>query len=688
MGKLDKVHNTFRDLEESNILQPYMMDAIKEIAKACQAFEVKESAPPIAVMALRSLHSEVAKIYILRLCTWMRTTTEEISKDETWVSVSILERNKSPYSISYLPLAFRSIMTSAMDQINLMIQSLRSEALKSEDMFMHLQEIQESIRLAFLNCFLHFSGHLENIGGELAQTRSNKENFLQNGYSHEPTEKTSELLPGSVVDPHQQLLIVLSNIGYCKDELCTELYNKYRHVWLQSRERDEGDSDIRDLVVCFSGLEEKVLAQYTFAKANLIRSAAVNYLLDAGIQWGAAPAVKGVRDAAVELLHTLVAVHAETAMGLSLKPLLIDQPNTDPNYCFLLRSFLPPSWTQIASPNLPTYALATSTKNIAFSKGTPNLFSTLATIVPEERLLSTEVTTLRERSFSAKLSNQINTRQQGNIRGIELENGPGNVEATEDDPDMEQVENVSNPLSPFVYSKRKRDKAGSSDTLSPPKAMFDTDLDVPIAKGYTQTYDIDYQVFAGAKPLLDKTLGILVEGLIDTFLSLFHENKTKDLRSLDANGFCQLMLELEYFETILHPYLTQDASESLKSLQGVLLEKATESVTESVENLGHHRRSTRGSEDALADDRQQVMSVSPDDLIALAQQFSSELLQAELERTRINTACFVESIPLDMVPEPAKAAYASFRGSIDSPSRSFRGTQAVGSPSFSRQRRR
>ena len=54
------------------------------------------------------------------------------------------------------------------------------------------------------------------------------------------------------------------------------------------------------------------------------------------------------------------------------------------------------------------------------------------------------------------------------------------------------------------------------------------------------------QVFAGAKPLLDKTLGILVEGLIDTFLSLFHENKTKDLRSLDANGFCQLMLEVKY----------------------------------------------------------------------------------------------------------------------------------------------
>ncbi|GMN51854.1 hypothetical protein TIFTF001_020998 [Ficus carica] len=501
-----KVHNTFRDLEESNILRPYMSDAIKDITKACEAFEVKESAPPVAVSAVRTLCSEITKIYILRLCSWMRVSTEEISKDETWVPVSNIERNKSPYTISFLPLAFRSVMASAMDQINLMVQSLRSEAAKSEDMFAQFQETQESIRLAFLNCYLDFAGHLERIGSELAQNKTSKEgSYLPNGYSDELEDKSLTNLPGSVVDPHQRLLIVLSNIGHCKEELSYELYNKYKHIWLQSRERDEEGSDIQDLVMSFSGLEEKVLEQYTFAKANLIRSAAVNYLLDSGVQWGSAPAVKGVRDAAVELLHTLVAVHAE--------------------------------------------------------------------------------------------------------------------------------------------------------------------------------------VFAGAKPLLDKTLGILVEGLIDTFLSLFHENKAKDLRSLDANGFCQLMLELEYFETILNPYFTSDARESLKSLQGVLLEKATESVSEAVENPGHHRRPTRGSEDAL-DDRQQGMSVSPDDLIALAQQCSSELLEAELERTRINTACFVELVPLDSVPEPVKSAYNSFRGPLDSPSRNFRATQAKASLSFSRQRRR
>ncbi|XP_011659117.1 exocyst complex component SEC5A isoform X2 [Cucumis sativus] len=494
-----KVHSTFRELEESNILQPYMSDAISEISNACQAFEVKESAPPSAVIALRTLQSEVTKIYILRLCSWMRASIVNISKDETWVPVSIIERNKSPYTISFLPLAFRSIMSSAMDQINFMVQSLTSEASKSEDIFLLLQEIEESVRLAFLNCFLDFAGHLENIGSGLTHKQNKDSPHLQNGFSHELQEKLLLDVPGSLVNPHQQLLIVLSNIGFCKDELSCELYGKYKHIWSHSRIKSEEDtSDLQDLVMSFSALEEKVLEQYTYAKANLMRTAATNYLLDSGVHWGAAPAVKGVRDAAVELLHTLVSVHAE--------------------------------------------------------------------------------------------------------------------------------------------------------------------------------------VFAGCKPLLDKTLGILVEGLIDTFLSIFDENGTNELRSLDTNGFCQLMLELEYFETILNPYFTSDARESLKSLQGVLLEKATESVAEAADNPGHNRRPTRGSEEAI-DERQQG-ATAPDELIALAQQYSTELLQQELERTRINTACFAESIPLDSVPEPAKAAYTSFNAT-------YRGsTTPTGSPSFSSRSRR
>lgn len=76
-----------------------------------------------------------------------------------------------------------------------------------------------------------------------------------------------------------------------------------------------------------------------------------------------------------------------------------------------------------------------------------------------------------------------------------------------------------------------------------------------------------------------------------------------------------LYLQLEYFETVLHTYFSPDAREALKSLQGLLLEKACESANESSENPGHHRRPTRGSEDAMADDRQQGPMVPPDDLI-------------------------------------------------------------------------
>ncbi|KAL0919365.1 hypothetical protein M5K25_011455 [Dendrobium thyrsiflorum] len=506
-----KVHNTFREFEESNILRPYMSDAIKEIAKACQALEGKEFSPSIAVKTLRALHFEITKVHVFRLCSWMRVASEEIAKEEMWIPLSTLERNKSPYAISYLPIAFREMINSAMDRIQAMIHNLTTEANKSDDMLDHVQEIQDSVRIGFLNCFLDFAGYLERIGTEVCQASSNKEDgHFQNGFLYGYEGELHGLHSGvAIADSHRRLLVVLSNIGYCKDELARGLYTKYMHIWMTYRERNEQNTDVRDLVSSFSALEEKVLENYTYAKSNLIRTAALNYLLDSGIQWGSAPSVKGIRDATIELIQSLVAVHAE--------------------------------------------------------------------------------------------------------------------------------------------------------------------------------------VFSGAKPLLEKTMGILVEGLIDTFLSLFHENKAKHkakhLKSLDMNGFCQLMLELEYIETVLHSYFAPAALESLKALQGLLLEKTCETASESVENPGHHRRSTKGSEDAISDDRQQGSTISPDDLIALAQQYSSELLEGELERTRLNISCFMEaSLQQNSVPAAQKPSYSSLQKTVSSPH--YRRQQTVNSPSFSRHRRR
>ncbi|KAI5015261.1 exocyst complex component SEC5B-like [Hordeum vulgare subsp. vulgare] len=488
-----KVQNTFRDFEECNILRPFMGDTIKEIAKACQTLEGKDSSPT-AVKMLHALHFEMTKLYILRLCSWMRVTTKEVAKHENWVTLSTLERNKSPYAISCLPLEFREITISAMDRIELMISNLRSETAKSYDITQQLQEIHESVRLAFLNSFRDFAGYLGKFGGELAQSRSNKENnHVQNGYMNGTDGETSASMDG---DLHKKLLVVLSNIGYCKAELSDQLYNKYRHIWSPIRDNDERSADMRDLVTSFSGLEDKVLDQYTFAKSNVIKNAAQNYLLDSGINWGAAPVVKGIRDATLDLLHILVAVHAE--------------------------------------------------------------------------------------------------------------------------------------------------------------------------------------VYSGARPLLEKTMKILVEGLVDIFLSLFYENKAKDLRMLDANGFCQLMLELEYFETVLNTYFSTEAQQALKSLQESLLEKACESMSEASENPGHNRQPTRGSEDAASDDKQ-VSSVSPDDLLALAQQHGSDLLQGELERTRLNIACFMEST---LQSGSKTSAYSSYQAPAPA---AHHPPAQVSSPSFRRQ---
>jgi hypothetical protein len=64
---------------------------------------------------------------------------------------------------------------------------------------------------------------------ELVQNRSNKENsYVQNGYVNGTSRETSDIMDG---DLHKKLLVVLSNIGYCKDELSNELYAKYRHIW-------------------------------------------------------------------------------------------------------------------------------------------------------------------------------------------------------------------------------------------------------------------------------------------------------------------------------------------------------------------------------------------------------------------------------------------------------------------------
>ena len=80
---------------------------------------------------------------------------------------------------------------------------------------------------------MNLPGYLERFGVELFQNRSNKENnYVPNGYINGTSRETSDIMDG---DLHKKLLVVLSNIGYCKAELSDELYTKYRHIWFLVR---------------------------------------------------------------------------------------------------------------------------------------------------------------------------------------------------------------------------------------------------------------------------------------------------------------------------------------------------------------------------------------------------------------------------------------------------------------------
>eukprot|EP00249_Psilotum_nudum_P022882 c28676_g1_i1 orf=1854-4124(-) len=109
-----KVLNAFLALGDSNVQRPYMRDAVEEISKACLTLENKDFAPSSAVQTMFTLRTEVTRLFILRMCSFMRAATSDIVNAEDWVPVSTIECGNSQFAISSLPLHFRSMLMSSM----------------------------------------------------------------------------------------------------------------------------------------------------------------------------------------------------------------------------------------------------------------------------------------------------------------------------------------------------------------------------------------------------------------------------------------------------------------------------------------------------------------------------------------------------------------------------------------------
>ncbi|MCO5612553.1 hypothetical protein L7F22_066821 [Adiantum nelumboides] len=310
------VLNAFLALSESDIFGPHMRNAVVEVSKVCLALENKDAAPPDAVQVLFALKLQIGRHFILRLCSFIQTTSARIESEEEWVPVSTIERASSEFAISALPLHFQHVMTSRMDEIKEMFQRLKSEPFEVLDLSAQVHQIEESVKSTFFNCFFSLREVLDKLSQAVSQQCQELESKALNGGDGLKEEHFTGLQAGvEVRNPPQQLLMVLSNAGYCKTTLIPDLLQRYQNIWVGKGYDDSGFSMMEKLMAAFASLEESILGQYTRTKATLIGTAAAAFFLEDGLQWGAAPAVKGIRDAAVELLHPLVAVHAELNAG-------------------------------------------------------------------------------------------------------------------------------------------------------------------------------------------------------------------------------------------------------------------------------------------------------------------------------------------------------------------------------------
>lgn len=59
----------------------------------------------------------MTRVFVLRLCALMHTATIDLVNEEDWIPVATVERDGSPFTISSIPLRFRDMLDSAMEQL-------------------------------------------------------------------------------------------------------------------------------------------------------------------------------------------------------------------------------------------------------------------------------------------------------------------------------------------------------------------------------------------------------------------------------------------------------------------------------------------------------------------------------------------------------------------------------------------
>ncbi|CAI5536487.1 unnamed protein product [Closterium sp. Naga37s-1] len=345
------VTDAFTALESSRELRPHMLQAVSAVAQASSAFAAAEAAPPLAVQALHQCRITITARFVRQLCFIMRGAAGEVARQEEWVPAPAHLTKGSEFDISHFPVRFGDTVGAALDQITQALAQLSkdgpsipvasgSDAAAAQAVAAaEVWRMYASVKTTFYESFVDACEALGQMAKQLPDGSAPPEG--EEGAEGEE-EGGGEGAGGApqfeglqqgveVGNPHQRILMLLSNAGFCRSVVARDLAQRYQHLWNDPSASaptatrpgytppalSEVEQLLADVERVFVEAETGVGDQYIAAKAQHLGMAVIRYFLEDGTSWAAAPPVKGLRDSALDLILPLVAVHAEVSAGCS-----------------------------------------------------------------------------------------------------------------------------------------------------------------------------------------------------------------------------------------------------------------------------------------------------------------------------------------------------------------------------------
>ncbi|CAI5965144.1 unnamed protein product [Closterium sp. NIES-64] len=591
-----KVQAAFTQLEAASTLRPHMRRAVEQVAHSCAALAVSDNAPPQAVQALHQLRVEITSRFVSRVCLLTRGISAELVADEDWRPVPSTLRMGSPFAISSFPLRLRDRLANAFEHVTAVLTDMADEeelippSARQLPGFPTADEVEEAIRLMYDSVKTTFAQAFQDACDALTK-------LSQTAITTTAPDATCQMLfhvkyiphPPFPPPPASDALTKLSQTAItttAPDATATSgAAEGAGEAGAEGGKEGGGDGAAAPAPPAaavpsanpddipaepYVGLKVRLIAGMVRLIAGMVRLIAGMVRLIAGM----VRLIAGM----VRLIAGMVGEELTTADQRLLMLL---------SNCGFCRSVLAPYLAD------------------KFTSLWLNPYSVELEMV------------------SATAYRQVQPQHQQQQQLAELRGVLGEVERVFEELEAwlgdQYIAIKANHLG-FAVIKYFLEDGTSWATAPPVRGLRDSALELmhPLVA-------VHAEVHVGCRPFVDKAINTLAEGLMDALQQVAYQHE--DLQRLDANAFCQLSLELDYFETVLHPFSSPALEEILFQLREMLLQRTLQALQQEAARPANARARADSEE---RDNHPQTAA----DLKVMADNISSDLLPYELRRTK------------------------------------------------------